>query len=376
METTLNRKKPERNNAIDLFRLFSAITVVLSHSHVFLDINETAYQIVAEFIPRFTVPFFFCTSGFFMIKALLQGRNVFPKMIKAVLRTYVVWTFIYYIVSFVINVVLSDVPLEKFLVERVVYFFGEGSYPHFWYFPALIYSLIAVTLVIKFFGEAGIRIFAIAAIVLYLIGALGTAYWDIGRHIPVLADIYDMDSFGVIRGIVCMGFAYFSLGYWLIVLEDKIMSAKKSICHWLMIVSILTYLGEIILLVVVLHWVERPELMFSTYLMTGLIFVVLLKHPLPRMARFAGNARILANFTYYIHPLLVLGYPMFAQMLGFNIGSLLLFAVVVITSLLIGYVFLKWDSGIARLLLGERQIRRKRSKAGKREAHHAGHRTE
>lgn len=343
----------KRNNSIDLFRFVAAMTVIMSHSKVFIETSNSLFFIVAEFIPRYTVPFFLCTSGYFMIKSMLDGKKVVKKTLRVVLTVYLLWTGVYYLASFVENIILSNKPIGVFLIERVIFFFTIGSYPHFWYFTALIYTIITIAIVNKLWGRKGIKWFAIISLILNMLAALGTAYYEIGNNIPILSIIYNWEYFGLMRDIVCMGFAFFSLGYFIIVLEEKIKAISIKKINSLLAIAVLIYLFEIIILVVVLKWTDHFELIFSTYWLTGIVFAKLLKHPMEKYLKVATYARKIANLSFYIHPLLIILFVYAFNYFGIHVNSILFFVLIAMTIITIGYFLIKKDSKLLSIMLGE-----------------------
>lgn len=113
-----------------------------------------------------------------------MGRNAAKTQIRSLLKVYCVWTVVYYLMSFVLNVAAGYEPVGKFFAERVLYFFTEGSYPHLWYVVSLIYVMILICLVYELCGEKGIRILAAVSMILFMIGVLGTSYLPLGEQIP------------------------------------------------------------------------------------------------------------------------------------------------------------------------------------------------
>ena len=339
----------ERNNSIDLFRFIAALSVIMNHAQLLSDINPAAAHFL-DFLTRYTVPFFFNVAGFYYIKSLLGGKRLLWKQVKSALKPYVIWTVIYYTASFFVLVVKGQTPLKTFLIDRVVYFFTLGSYSHFWYFTALIYSLLIVTAVFKLFGKKGLTVFATISFVLNIIGILCTSYVYIGQNIPVLSGIYRLKSFELIYRIFCDGFAYFSAGYWIILLQEKI---RSKLSHILLALMVAANLAEISLLVFVLGWVGHSAFIVSTYFTTIFVTVVLLRHPLPALVKAGWYSKWLSGFVYYIHPLLLVIYTSAAGALGLSVGSIALFLSIVLVSLLFGFICLRWDNRMTRALLGK-----------------------
>ena len=95
----------QRNiNSINYMKLLCAFLVVAIHTHPFQDINSIMHYYFSEVLVRIAVPFFFVSSGYFYIKSLIEGRNIFKKYIIRLLKTYVSWSFIYLILQLFIIV--------------------------------------------------------------------------------------------------------------------------------------------------------------------------------------------------------------------------------------------------------------------------------
>ena len=62
-------------SGIDWFRLFAALLVIAVHTSPLSGISETGDFILTRVIARIAVPFFFMTSGFFL---LLHDTAVMP----------------------------------------------------------------------------------------------------------------------------------------------------------------------------------------------------------------------------------------------------------------------------------------------------------
>ena len=148
-----------RNVSVDLFRFLAALSIMFLHTCWGLDDSLLdAYPIIGIVIGRYPVILFFTISGYYCFLKISKGRNAAKTQIRSLLKVYCVWTVVYYLMSFVLNVAAGHEPVGKFFAERVLYFFTEGSYPHLWYVVSLIYVMILICLVYELCGEKGIRI--------------------------------------------------------------------------------------------------------------------------------------------------------------------------------------------------------------------------
>ncbi len=343
--------KPVRNASIDLMRLPAALLVVLNHTGLFLDVNTTLGHYVSTFLPRFTLPFFLAVSGYYFVGNLLDGRMPLKRNLLAIVKPYLLWSLLYYLASFVVNVVMGSEPLGKFLVDRVIYLFTSGSYFQLWYFPALIYSMIIVNGVFRLLGRRGLNGLTVLSFVLLVVGILGSAYVELGRHIPVLSQLYAWSGFGTLRGIFLMGLPYFLMGHVLRLWKEG-HEPRMGLLTGLLVGAVALYFGEMTLLIH-LNWVERPEVMVSTYWLTLTVFAMLLRCPLPQYGRQAQWCNLQSGFVYFVHGLVLIAAKQGAAAMGLPLGTLPLTVLVIVVSMLLGQVCLWWRNPFTGMLLGK-----------------------
>ncbi|MBQ7360640.1 MAG: acyltransferase [Lachnospiraceae bacterium] len=341
----------ERNCSLDMFRMFAALGVVLCHCQVFIDVDTNLYMAIAEFLPRFTVPFFFGVAGYYYIGSLLHGKKVFGKQMKGLLTVYIAWTLIYYLASFAINVVLGDADIWDFLVERVVNFFTIGSYTHMWYMISLIYAVILVTLAHKLGGEKGIKLMTILGIVMTVICALGCMYYPLGSQIPVLKEFLDYEHFMVVTYWFGMGVPYFTLGYFVIKEENSPKPWSDKIVWIMWAISLVAYLAEIWTVPFATDYFERNQVGVTVYFFTIMNLIVLLRNPLPKYQKQAKVCKYLSSFVYFLHPLVILVLKTMCNMVSISLHSAVLYVLVLVICCLSGYVLMKSNWKIKNYLM-------------------------
>ena len=92
--------------------------------------------------------------------------------------------------------------MKSFLQGCIYRFVVTGSYEHFWFFPALIFSVCLTTLLFK----VGSRKMLIPlSIFLYIIGCLGCAYYNLAVQLPGLGSLFSFSQFNLIRRVLLMG---------------------------------------------------------------------------------------------------------------------------------------------------------------------------
>lgn len=229
----------QRNiNSINYMKLLCAFLVVAIHTHPFQDINSIMHYYFSEVLVRIAVPFFFVSSGYFYIKSLIEGRNIFKKYIIRLLKTYVSWSFIYLILQLFI-IVNSNESILTMLKNFIIEFFVYGSYYHLWYIVALLICVVITTL---FYKLKKMKLLYLISVFLYAIGVIVGAYYKFFSQIPVLSGLYQFYLYTQIRRYLLMGLPFFMLGY----LIFKIKDIPKNINISIVITSVLFALEIII----------------------------------------------------------------------------------------------------------------------------------
>lgn len=321
----------QHNAAVDIFRYVSALLVVAIHTHPFMDIHPTLGFVFTQMITRIGVPFFFGIGGYFFICKLDAGKKVLVPYIKRLLLVYGLWTVFYYALDFV-QYGRNDLVL--YMKTCVVGFVLTGSRGHFWFFPALIYAACFVTLLWK----CGLKNFVVPlGVSLYAVGCLGSAYHTFGMQIPLLNSLFSWEHWETVRRIVFIGFPFFGCGCLVKKLQNIIQERKTITLLWG--ISAVLWLGEIVL-VKTMNWcwdvATTPFL--HVFLVTTLLF--LLSHPASRYARQGAICRIMANFTYYSHPFVILC----IRFVGGNISETPVFLLAASLCGIAGFVIYKWNN--------------------------------
>ncbi len=349
----ITTKNKERNHSIDICRFISAISVLAIHTMLFSDIAPLFNDIFINIVfSRYVVQFFICITGFYYCKALIEKKAIFKKQFLQMLKTYIVWTIIYYTASFVQSVLMNSEPILQFLVERVLFFFTQGSYPHLWNFPAVLYPMLIITAVFKLFGEKGVLAISLFSIILFCIGVLGTPYSTAAQDIPVLSQLFQWSGFATLRNIFMIGLPFFSLGYLLVITQKWYNSLPKRVTWLYMAVILALYIVEAFLVVLVFDSVKKSEILFLVYPFVGMLFIMLLRNPLPKLAKTSDLLRKLANFVYFVHPLLYVVISLGASMLGFSVNGVFMFFVLLVLSVSSGYILIKINTSWSNTLLG------------------------
>ena len=220
-------------------------------------------------------------------------------------------------------------------------FFINGSYYHFWYFIALFISIILVTICYKMKMQ---NIFFYGTIILYVIGLLGCSYYAVGNHIPVVNYIINLAGFEWFRKMFFMGVPFFSLGYFIKRYLEKDNGRTMKIYQIVLVIGV--FLAEIIV-VNQLGWVKNIVITISLYMLVGCVMIFLIQHPMEEARKYGKSFRMLANWTYYVHPLVIMLIKVFIG----DINTVGLFLVTCMISLVSGFILINVGGWFKRILL-------------------------
>ncbi len=326
-----------RNNSIDIFRYICAIMVIGMHT-LLVDTTtaEQGYTLI-QIISRTTVPFFFAVAGFFYIKKLVTGQKIFLKYISRIILVYAVWSAVYLLEEVLMKSISGELTVS-FFIDFFIDFIFYGSWYHFWFFPALIYSICITTLIYK------IKCFKFVvpiSILAYLISVLGSAYYELGTNIPVLGSLYNFSDFEAIRRIVFMGFPFFVIGYVVELIKNRF---EKFNAIWLVIVFLILCSLEVAEVFIIDYFELQTHVLTTImlYPVVCLTLILLFKHPLPGREKLSNTTKILSNVSYYAHPLVIMAVNMlFIGVLKLNLTPVHVFLITTILCAFAGLIIMK-----------------------------------
>ena len=178
-------KERESYSGIDNFRVFAALLIIAIHTSPLASVNETADFILTRILARVAVPFFFMTSGFFLISRYACKTEKLWRFLKRTALIYGIAILLYVPLN-LYNGYFKTEPFLPNLFKDLVF---DGTMYHLWYLPAsMLGGAIAWGLVR---GGSYKKAFFIAG-VLYLIGLLGDSYYGVAERIPVLGTFFNL----------------------------------------------------------------------------------------------------------------------------------------------------------------------------------------
>lgn len=178
-----NKGYDKSYTGIDFFRLAAALLIITIHTSPLADFSETGDFILTRIAARTAVPFFFVTSGFFLISRYNYRIGKLSAFVRKTALLYGAAILLY----IPINLYNDYFQMENLLPNIIKDIVFDGTLYHLWYLPASILGgAIAWYLVKKLDYK---KAFAAAA-VLYLIGLFGDSYYGVIENFSVSSVFY------------------------------------------------------------------------------------------------------------------------------------------------------------------------------------------
>ena len=307
------------DTGIDWLRLAAAILVIAIHTSPLADFNETGDFILTRVLARIAVPFFFITSGYFLLSRYHDSDRKLRHFLKKTGWIYGASILLYLPLNFR-NGYFSQSQLLPELLKDLIF---DGTMYHLWYLPAsMLGMLIAWKLVEKLDFSKGL----VMALLLYLVGLFGDSYYVVVEKLPLLKAFYDrlFELFDYTRNGLFFAPVFLILGGFIADERRKLSSVEAG-------VGFLISLGLLLAEALILHrhGFQRHDSMYVFLLpaMYFLFHLVLLwkgrRIPLLRPASLV---------VYLIHPLVIAAVWRFSSQ-----NSLFHFGLVCLLSLLFSF---------------------------------------
>lgn len=124
--------KYDSYTGIDFFRLIAALLVITIHTSPLASFSETGDFVLTRVAARVAVPFFFMTSGFFLISRYSRDNSELKKFIKKTAFLYGIAILIYIPVNLYSGYFHQD-DLIPNVIKDILF---DGTFYHLWYLPA------------------------------------------------------------------------------------------------------------------------------------------------------------------------------------------------------------------------------------------------
>lgn len=132
---------------IDYFRLVAAFMVIAIHISPLSVWSEGIDYLITYCIGRIAVPFFFMTTGYFVLApyVLSNFKKKYPlrKYLVKNIRLYLIVTAVYIPIS------IYSGNMPKSILEFIKQLLFDGTFYHLWYFPAAIIGCVLLACLTK-----------------------------------------------------------------------------------------------------------------------------------------------------------------------------------------------------------------------------------
>lgn len=319
-----NIMKNKGYTGIDYFRCIAALLVIAIHTSPLASFNETADFLLTRGIARIAVPFFFMTSGFFLLSANTYRPDKLISLIKKTTLIYGIAILLY----IPINIYNGYFQMDHLLLNMIKDILFDGTLYHLWYLPASLLGAIISWYLVKWFDYPKALT---AAGILYLIGLFGNSYYGLIQNIACFNNFYNFifQITDYTRNGIFFAPVFFILGG-MIANEKWHITLNKSIYGF--IISLVIMMIEALLL----HCfgLQRHDSMYI-FLLPCMVFLfhILLSVKGKRLTRL----RMMSLIIYIIHPMMIVIIRLFAKLLHLEslmIGnSMIYYVLVCITSI-------------------------------------------
>lgn len=328
-----NLLQGQRYGGIDRFRLLAALLIVAIHTAPLSSLSLELDFAVTRVIGRVAVPFFFMTTGYFLLRGYLGGE----KKSRRSLWRFVQKTGIVYAIATAIYLPFSiyaghyeGVSLPAEIWRNIIF---DGTFYHLWYFPAAIIGALLVYLLSRRLSMAPVLIICGA---LYALGLLGDSYYGLLQNAEGLQAAYEA-SFHIssyTRNGILYAPIFLAMGGYMAVAKRPV-PAAKSLVGCLICLALMLAEG---LILYRLGW-QRHD---SMYILLLPVMFFLFQFLLNGKSQGSKRMASVTMWIYILHPLFIIAVRGFAKLSGtaelLIENSLLHYAAVCLLSVLFSVV--------------------------------------
>ncbi|WP_052352978.1 acyltransferase [Neobacillus dielmonensis] len=261
----------QRNYAIDFFKFFAIVAVVLIHT--FPSDHKLGFFYIDNFT-RFAVPYFFAASGYLFgikVKDNPNSWTYFKRYIFKILKIYVCWL-LFYLAYDMVRMYLEhgdqfreewDKYRENLTFENLAYY-GEGTSGYqLWFVIALVWSVVILYV---FFRLRLIGLLLALSLCLNLAGLFGQSY----------AHFYELPAEST-RDALYVGLFYTTLGFSFAYWQKSWNFSRWTYFVWFAVFAVLQGAEG--------YWLEKTlsaehgEYFLSTVFLTVFLFIFTIKSP-------------------------------------------------------------------------------------------------
>ncbi len=317
---------------IDYFKFVAAFLVIAIHTSPLATFTENGDFILTRIIARVAVPFYFMTSGFFLITRYAYNTDKLKAFLKKVAVIYGISICVY----IPLNIYNQYFSRDSLLPNLMKDIFFDGTMYHLWYLPASMFGAVIAWILVRktgFYKALGITIF------LYVVGVFGDSYYGVVSNIPTIQRIYNhmFEMFDYTRNGLFFAPVFFVMSGMIADKADRI-SRKKCIVG--LSITILLMLAEGMVLYI--FDLQRHD---SMYFMLLPCMYFLFNMLIQLQGHRKEMLRTMALVIYIIHPMIIVVVRLVARTLGLQTllieNNLIHYLAVCIVSAIISFLFAK-----------------------------------
>ena len=293
---------------------------------------------------RIGVGFFFIVSGYYYLKALMDGNDIFKKYFLKLLKTYIFWSIVYVPIN-IYSYLLEGKGVIDIIKSLLGCFFIFGSYYHFWFFISLIFSVVIVTL---FYKWKKLNLLGLLTIPLYVFYVLVQMKDYI--NIEVFNRICNIPYFLVIERLFLFGLPLFMLGYWLYLFQEKLMKIdKKKTLFVTILLAILVFSFKMkdVSEMTLGYFAYCTSMRLLTPILLIFIMVSCFHFPMPKLKVHIAKIKSAATIMYYTHPAILF----IVSIQWKELSPLFLLMVCITINAILGSLLSKYNGKWSRIIL-------------------------
>ena len=168
---------------INYFRMVAALLVVAIHTSPLWSYSQLGDFILTRMIARVAVPFFFMTTGFFVLGKYCCNLHKLGRFLRKIGIIYGL-SILFYLP---INIYQGDLSGKHVLSDIIRNLFLDGTIYHLWYLPA---TILGTGIVYALVNHLGKKATLVIVSLLYLIGLFGDSYYGFIQKTHVLKAAY------------------------------------------------------------------------------------------------------------------------------------------------------------------------------------------
>ena len=292
---------------IDFFRIIAALLIIAIHTSPLASLTDAGDFILTRVTARVAVPFFFMTSGYFLISRYSKSAEKLIHFVKHTALIYGASILLYLPVNLYNGYFKMENPAPN-IVRDIIF---DGTLYHLWYLPAAIVGAIAAWYLLR---KLGSKKGAVISICLYVVGLFGDSYYGIAEKIPGMSGMYQFmfQLFDHTRNGIFFAPVFFLMGGFMADQNQyrrKDTSAGLENALWGFAVSFTLMLGEAMLLR--FFGVQRHDSMY-VFLLPCMFF--LFRSILFFRGKRPPYLKNVSLLIYILHPMVIVLVRMMAKL--------------------------------------------------------------